>query len=163
MDVQAKAIGRDKSMTELLVIIIVLGLLMASFISAFFEQEEEINDVGFSALANNFASQVQAIRGQWMMDGRPSRLILKEVSGRQSTVVVNHLGWVTAESCQAIWQSVLDIPLTFMNQPVGVVAKIVAGEDNLDLTSQTHSCRYALNELIFFDYMLLSGKVVVNK
>lgn len=163
MDLQAKAIGRDKSMTELLVIVIVLGLLMASFISAFFEQEEEINDAGFNALANNFASQVQAIRGQWMMDGRPSRLVLKEVSGRQSTVIVNELGWVTAETCQAIWQSVLDIPLTFMNQPVGVVAKIVAGDENLDVISQTHSCRYALNEHIFFDYLLLSGKVVVNK
>lgn len=163
MDVQAKAIGRDKSMTELLVIVIVLGLLMASFISAFFEQEEEINDAGFNALANNFASQVQVIRGQWMMDGRPSRLVLKEVSGRQSTVIVNEFGWVTGETCQAIWQSVLDIPLTFMNQPVGVVAKIVAGEENLDVTSQTHSCRYALNEHIFFDYLLLSGKVVANK
>ena len=163
MDLQTKAIGRDKSMTELLVIIIVLGLLMASFIGAFFEQEKKINDAGFNALANNFASQVQAIRGQWMMDGRPNRLMLKEVSGRQSNVTVNKLGWVTAENCQAIWLSVLDIPLTFMNQPVGVVAKVVAGGDNLDATSQTYSCRYALNEHIFFDYMLLSGKVVVNK
>ncbi|MBL4911245.1 MAG: hypothetical protein JKX78_14690 [Alteromonadaceae bacterium] len=74
---------RERSLAELVIVISLLFILMASFIHYFFKNQPELNNVGFNNMANNFASQVVIIHSQWLMSGRPAQLTLTEIGGIQ--------------------------------------------------------------------------------
>jgi len=74
---------RERSLAEQVIIISLLFILMASFIHSFFKNQSQLNNIGFTTLANNFSSQLVIIHSQWLMSGRPAQLILTEVSLQQ--------------------------------------------------------------------------------
>lgn len=148
--------SEEKSMAELLIIVVVIGVLMASFIRYFFKQENNITDAGYQALANNFASQVQSVHAQWLMDGQPSVVVVKEVSGKKTAIAVNQQGWIASENCHGVWQQVMDMPLEFLKQPISVIELITNNQQSSAI------CRFAISENVYFDYHLSSGKVVSN-
>jgi len=74
---------RERSLAELVIVIALLFILMASFIYNFSKNQTEITDVGFNNLVNNFASQLIIIHSQWLMSGRPATLRLSEMNSSQ--------------------------------------------------------------------------------
>lgn len=153
---QTEAENKEKSMVEWLMIIVIIGILMASFLQYFFKQENQLTETGFQALANNFSTQVQAVHGQWMMDGQPNVVLLKEMSGIQTLATVNQHGWVSGDNCYNIWQQVMNLPLEFLKQPISVIEVV---KNNV---VESTICRFSINEKIYFDYHLLTGKVKSN-
>ncbi len=87
---------RERSLAEQVIIILLLFILMATFIHSFFKNQTELNNIGFSTLANNFSSQLVLIHSQWLMSGRPRQLILREaenpVLSQEELVVVDQHG-----------------------------------------------------------------------
>jgi hypothetical protein len=168
---------REKSLGELILVVMALSLLMAIFIYYFFKNENNINEAGFDNLAANFASKVILIRSQWLMDGRPNRVKLVEFDasvGKKISrwVTVNNLGWVDSNAkkltCQDIWQQVMFMPMRFMKQPVSAIAlkkryDIAVKTTNTKLTNKGSLCRFSIKSGQFFEYSALNGKVNSGK
>ena len=157
---------REKTMTEIVVVVVLLSLLMASFIATFMEQEEEISKTGFEALANNFFSQITIVHGQWFMDKKPTRVMLAtRASGTKNNLTkeaipVNKQGWIDVEdsalACHQIWQHALNTPMVFMKSPVSAV------EIKKNIGQQKgRVCRYSLNARIYFEYYSFTGRIVI--
>ena len=148
---------RGKTIGENILIVLLIAVLMAMFIYYFFKQEKQLTQVGFEAIANNFAANVTAIRAQWFMDGQPKQLLLKEKNATMLMLPMNKQGWVDSINAQApcisVWKSIMASELVFMNQPIIVVE--IINEEN----SQKNSCRYSLASGERFDYQPKTGKV----
>ena len=80
MTLQQVSDKKGKSMAENLIIVVMVGLLMASFIYYFFKQEAHFTKVGFDAVANSFSARVTGIHAQWFMDNQPRWVVIKEVT-----------------------------------------------------------------------------------
>lgn len=160
MSQRAVIAKREKSLAEQIVIVVMLGLMMASFWYYFVRQEEPIAKAGFSAIANQFLSQVSAIRAQWYMDKNPKEVWLKE--GEKPTskrkITVNAQGWVDSDenngSCVAIWRMVMNTPLVFMNKPIAAIEVHENSQERL------RYCRYVINNGEYFQYYPKKGEVV---
>ena len=59
---------REKTLSENIIVIAVLGILMTSFVYYFFKDEQRLTHTGFDYVAQNFSSRVVALRAQWFMD-----------------------------------------------------------------------------------------------
>jgi len=165
---------REKSLGELILVILMFAILMAIFIHYFFKNQAQINQVGFTNLANNFASQTMLIHSQWLMDGRPNQINMVEfdpqIHERVTKVInLNKKGWVIGKSsqliCQEIWQSVMSIPLTFVKQPVSAVKlkRKVLLKDPRRIQKNDIVCRFGIESGQFFEYYLKNGKVISDK
>ncbi|WP_448553215.1 hypothetical protein [Thalassotalea montiporae] len=160
---QVVAEHKERTVLELIIIGVLITLLMANFLYAFFKQESSIEEAGFRALANRFTTKVNAIHGQWLMDGRPQVIELRDNLGQTNKVKVNQFGWPDGINCEAIWQLVLDMPLELLNQPISVLelnTQSVAVENN-DNLSIDKVCRYYFTQGQYFDYQRHSGKVLL--
>jgi len=153
MSLQSDAEKKEQSLSELVIIVVIIAVLMASFISYFFKQEQNITHAGFTALANRFMSQVQAIHASWLMDNKPDEVKVKDQTGNIDWVKVNKQGWIDRENCQLIWQAVMDAPLELLKQPIAAIDIIDNDKPSLN------RCRFALNEKIYFEYFQKTGKV----
>lgn len=161
MSLKSSVEKREKSMAELLIVVVVFSVLMAIFISYFMPQKARMSHTGFNRLANNFISQLTTVHGQWLMDNKPAVVILSSMSeGKKEHVPVNKLGWIDvnepAIACQMIWQLALDIPMDFMQSPVSAI--------EVKNTSQKMGriCRYSVSSITFFEYYTATGKVIIN-
>ena len=67
---------KERSLVEMVIIVLVLALLMMSFILSFFKQEEKFTEVAYSRLAQNFSTKVTAVHAQWFMDKQPDNIVL---------------------------------------------------------------------------------------
>ncbi len=150
---------REKSAAEIFVVVVMVLIFMATFISYFLKQNDQMSHAGFNRLANNFSAQINAIHAQWLMDGKPTRMkILSLHSNDEEFILLNKQGWVSGGDkndslmCQQIWKKVLNIPMKYMRSPISAI-KI----DKKD--SQQNICRYALSAEVFFDYYINTGKV----
>lgn len=151
---------KERSMAELLIIIILLGVLAVVFMNSFFKQEKNISNAAFDALANTFSSKVQIVHGQWMMDKQPNVVELASLPEQDiERVVVNRKGWIDDDSahdaCKNIWQMATNAPLKFMNHVVSVVEVERTGQ-------QGRVCRYVVYQedlQLAFEYSSASGKV----
>ena len=158
MSVKASVEKREKSLAELVVVIILFALLMAIFISYFMKQKDQITHTGFNRLANNFFSKVNAVHGQWYMDKKPSIVKLSVMgSSDKEFISVNKKGWLDVEgeqlACQRIWHLALDTPMEFLKSPVSAV--------EIKKTTQRVSriCRYSISSTIYFEYNTSTGKI----
>jgi hypothetical protein len=151
----------EKSLTEILLVVVLVALLMASFIFYFFKQQGQISQAGFSSIAQVFTARVNGIRGQWFMDLKPRfvRLASNQIQpdgGLIMQVPVNKLGWVDSHdealSCQMIWHYVMEAPLLYMRAPISAV--LVEQQKQALLY-----CQYSLPSGEYFTYQRHNGKV----
>jgi hypothetical protein len=153
-----------------LIILVMIGLFMATFIYYFFKQEQHLSQTGFDAVANTFSARLNGIHAQWFMDNQPNWVIIKEntvINGesKNTSIEVNAKGWVDVSTvdmvgnrnnCQIIWQQVLGIPMFYIKQPISAVMVIVNTRNN---EKKSHVCRYGLPSGEYFDYQPSNGKV----
>jgi hypothetical protein len=151
----------EKSLTEILMVVVLVASLMASFIFYFFKQQGQINQAGFSSIAQVFSARVIGIRGQWFMDLKPSsvRLASNQTQNDGSLMMqvpVNKLGWVDTKDeallCQMIWHYVMESPLLYMKDPI---AAILVDQEKQVLPY----CQYSLPSGEYFTYQRHNGKV----
>ena len=160
MSVKESVAKKEKSMAELIVVVVLLSLLMAHFISYFMGQNDKITQIGFNALANNFYSKVTVVHGQWFMDMKPRRVkVLSMQNAKIESIKVNKQGWIDAAPdvllpCEKIWQYALNSPMTYMRSPVSAIEVI----DNT--LTKGRICRYSISSDVFFEYHSLQGKVI---
>jgi len=165
---------REKSLGEIVLVVLLFTILMAIFIYYFFKNETQINQAGFTNLANSFASQVILIRSQWLMDGKPEQVKITENNVLKSKrklkfISVNKKGWVNSKSvdlpCNEIWKNVMSIPMSFVKQPVSAVQlqRHVKGNIHDNITAQQVICRFSIESGQFFEYYAKNGKVISAK
>jgi hypothetical protein len=151
----------EKSLSEILVVVVLVAVLMASFIFYFFKQQGQINQAGFSSIAQVFSARVNGIRGQWFMDLKPGfvRLSSHQIQPDGSLIIqvpVNKLGWVDSQDdlllCQMIWHYVMEAPLLYMRDPISAV---LVEQQNQVLPH----CQYSLPSGEYFTYQRDNGKV----
>ncbi len=170
MTSQQVSAKKGKSVAENLIILVMIGLFMATFIYYFFKQEQLLSQTGFDAVANTFSARLNGIHAQWFMDNQPNWVIIKEntvINGesKNTSIEVNAKGWVDVSTvdmvgnrnnCQIIWQQVLGIPMFYIKQPISAVMVIVNTRNN---EKKSHVCRYGLPSGEYFDYQPSNGKV----
>ena len=159
MSVKASVEKREKSLAELVVVIVLFAVFMAIFISYFMKQKEQITHAGFNTLANNFFSKVNAVHGQWFMDQKPSLVQLSVIGSAENELIpVNVYGWLDVKentfACEKIWYFALETPMEFLKSPVSAV------EIKKSSQKQARTCRYSISSTVFFEYHSLTGKVV---
>lgn len=151
----------EKSLTEILIVVILVGVLMASFVFYFFKNKDQVTLVGFESLAQIFSARVNGIHAQWFMDQKPKFVVVQSRNtqsngGNTLSIPVNKAGWVDSQdealSCQVIWQYVMESPLKYMKSPIGAV---LVEKPNDEL----HYCQYSLSSGEYFTYHKHSGKV----
>jgi len=161
---------RERSLGELVLVVLVFALLMAIFIHYFFKSEAQINRVGFASLASSFVSKVILIHGQWLTDGRPKQVNIVEyeqVNGDRvhRQVTVNNAGWVDSNlknlACQQIWQFVMAMPMTFVRQPISAIRlqRQSAASEQVKASDRATICRFSIKSGEFFEYSAKNGKV----
>lgn len=161
MSVKASIEKRERSLAELVVVIILFTFLMSVFISYFMKQKEQITLTGFNTLANSFVSKLNAVHGQWFMDQKPS-VVQLSVMGRadKEFIPVNKKGWIDVKeeqfACQKIWQVTLATPMEFLKSPVSAV-EIKKNEEK-----RTRYCRYSISSTTYFEYNAQTGKVDIK-
>jgi type II secretory pathway pseudopilin PulG len=151
---------KERSMIEVLVIVVLMGALAAVFISSFFKQEQQLSNAAFESLVQEFSSRIQVIHAQWMMDKQPNVVQLRILNSKEiERVTVNKKGWVDSSSrtspCQDIWFMATGAPLIFMNSPVTVIDIERAGEAG-------RICKYLAgdeDQQYAFEYSPNNGKI----
>ena len=171
MTLQQVSAKKGKSVAENLIIIVMVGLFMATFIYYFLKQEDHVSRIGFDSVAQTFSARLNGIHAQWFMDKKPRWVILREsnaLNGKRENkqVEVNTSGWVDVSSvnivgnknnCQIIWEQVLAIPMVYIKQPISAV--MVNININDEHKKKSHFCRYGLPTGEYFDYYPSNGKV----
>ena len=165
MSNQMRIEKREKSLAELVMVIILMALLIGSFISYFMKNKDQITRTGFDSLANSFITQVNVVHSQWFMDKQPatvvisSRLLNTSGENESEKVPVNAKGWIDVGlpelACQKIWQHTLNAPMEFVKSPVSSV-------EVKNSTQKGRICRYSINSGAFFEYHTFSGKVIIR-
>jgi len=147
---------KERTLAEIVVILVLLAILMMSFIHYFFKQEDNLTNLTFNRLAQSFSAKVTTVHAQWFMDKQPNYVVLVLTNERQS-VYVNHKGWVdtleTTNPCASIWQVVLMKPMVFMNSLVSAI------EIKPTDLAFGRKCRFELPSGKYFEYSSANGKV----
>lgn len=147
---------KDRSLVEIVILVMILAILMMSFIHYFFKQEDRLTHVAFSRLAQNFSTKVTTVHAQWFMDNQPN-IVLVTLPKEKQKVSVNKNGWIDHLTgdlvCSRIWDTVMMEPLFIMNTPISAIevkkATIKVGR----------ICRFELSLSEYFEYNAQSGKV----
>ena len=164
----AAADKKEKSLAEMIIVIMLVLCLMATFIYYFKKNEKSFLSTGFHNLNQLFIARVNAIRAQWMMDGKPKNLTINylnvnsQASEQQEAIaptkiIINDQGWVDSTGiaedkiCQQIWLMVLETPLTIMKRPV---SQMLVKDKNKQMY-----CRYQIELGQYFTYHYQTGKV----
>ena len=152
----------EKSLGEVLIMVVCIGLMMMAFIFYFFKQEPILKSTGFNALKNSFSENVRAIHANWMMDKQPNIVKVQlNLLGTNETesyfVPVNKRGWVDSDNeyvaCQEIWEFVMRSPLEFINSPISAI------EVRDDQQTFGKRCQYSLPSGEFFEYNSQNGHI----
>lgn len=163
----------EKSLAEVILTVLMVLLLMSIFIYYFFKDDSQITKAGYSALASSFFAQVSSIRAQWYMENQPEVVAITVMNDGSSEnevkkyIPVNKYGWVdisarydveneSTTACQKIWHYLMDIPMSFMRQPISAVEIKKKG------TRTGRICRYSIESGDFFEYHSDKGKVLTE-
>jgi type II secretory pathway pseudopilin PulG len=154
----SNTVDKKKSLTEFIIVIVIIGILMKLFIDLFFEQRAKVTNSLLIGIIQQFTTKVNLVHSAWLTSGQANNVKINQLSGHTSQwVPVNAKGWVDVSDsnlrCQRIWQHVLMMPMLVTN------TKVVALEINVEPTSDNNSCRYQLTTGEFFNYYPKSGKV----
>jgi hypothetical protein len=161
MTSQQVADKKERTLGEILVVIVLVGSLMTSFIFYFFKHQEQLVRVGFESLSHVFSARVNGIHAQWFMDSQPKNVVIEnsfaDKAGEKVAVPVNDVGWVDVQNialpCQKIWQYVMASPLIYMKQPISAVLVELKGQKKLSY------CQFSLPSGENFTYQNGNGKV----
>ncbi len=154
----AQAEKKHRSLTEFIIVIIIMAIMIEVLITQFFSQQDKITETAFIALAQSFTSKVNVIHSQWLMDEQPDTVIVHNLDDAEKQYVsVNQFGWIDSKyaslPCQHIWQQALLMPLTVVKSPVTAV------EIKSKVMKNARLCRYTLANGQSFDYRSDTGKV----
>ena len=159
---------RERSLAELVVVVLLVLSLMAIFVFYYFKHAQQIEQAGFKQLMNNFSARIVLIKSQWFMQQQPEKMwITEQMLNEDSTtkkgerlVNLTKHGWVTipqqALACQQVWHTVMATPLSFFKQPISAV--LIHQQDDVNSLNQ-HYCRFSTASGLFFDYNSASGMV----
>jgi hypothetical protein len=151
----------EKSLTETLVVVVLVASLMASFLFYFFKQQEQLTRAGFETLAQVFSARINGTHAQWFMDQKPNYIVIESSNiqpdgSHKIKVPMNKKGWVEPTDefrlCQRTWQFVMEAPLLYMKQPIGAV--LVEHKNEV-----VQYCQYSLPSGEYFTYQQSNGKV----
>lgn len=150
---------KDKSLAEFVLIIVLVGIMMAIFIKLYNKNESQFRQAGFASIAQTFNSKVHVVHAQWMMDNQPNIVKLTALNtDKKQAITVNNAGWIDVENtplpCQAIWQLIIEAPLTAMKLPISAIELHTV--NNL---AEKGQCRYVLLGGSYFQYNRVNGKV----
>ena len=173
---------------EMLMVLVLVVVLMASFIFYYFKQQTGLRDVGFTALSHSFSAKLTSVHAQWLMEGKPKALILRTAltpkpgKNTQQRISLNVHGWIDVPSgqqgslsrCQAIWHQVLELPMVFLKSPVAAlelrnsingeyIVQSAIGDNKQAQGGIDIVCRYSLLSGEYFQYHSRSGKVQASK
>lgn len=152
---------KEKSLSEMLIVISLVALLMMTFIFYFFKHQQQLIETGFASIASVFTARITAIRGQWFMEQQPEFVTVSGYKKHGENVFmripVNNSGWVDIEdkglTCQKIWSFVMEAPLTYMNEPISAIR--VEAKTGLE----QRYCQYSLKNGVYFTYHSKTGMV----
>lgn len=168
---------KERTLTEQIIIVLLLASLMASFIHYFFKESDAYNRAGFSALVNAFHVGINNSHAQWIMDNQPRFIEVKaltpglaktsevdEHSVSTHKIPLNKKGWIDEDPsfhdnegftrCEKIWHYVLDRPLNFMKEPISIVATLKSSKKINGII-----CKYHSAAGLYFEYDTTSGNV----
>lgn len=152
----------EKSLAEFIVIVALVGVMMAFFITYFIKSEEQFSQAGFTTLAQNFNTKVSTVHAQWLMDKQPNIVLLASFDKNEKQAIpVNRDGWVDVKqnklACEAIWQLVMETPMNLMKLSISAIE--VHDKTLLQSEQVKVQCRYALLDGSYFHYDRANGKV----
>lgn len=168
MTIQSAVKKRERSLMEVVIVVLLFLSLMAVFIHYFFKNEANMRATGFSNIVNTFAAQLTAIRSQWLMDGRPTAIKLAVhplvKNGQNHRIVqLSANGWVISREyryqCQDIWKTVMATPMEFLQQPIVVIEVNRQHDDDARAWNAELICRYQDAFGHSFEYNVANGKV----
>jgi competence protein ComGC len=157
---------KEKSLAEMIITGLLVSVLMMSFIYYFFKDESQITKAGYLSLANSFFAQVTTVHAQWYMENKPPQVSITVLDNtKQSStpsalaikrvIPVNKKGWVdvsdkyqdgrsSVTACQKIWKLLMEIPMSFMRQPIPAIEVKKVG------VKVGRVCRYTITSGDFF-------------
>lgn len=149
---------KQRSIIEFLVVVVIITIMMKLLIDVFFSQQTKVTNTAFNSLSQNFASKINVVHGQWLMDKQPNVVILNRLNSSEKAIInINKKGWVdnqqTSLACHKIWQQVLAMPLQV------VKSKVIAIEIQNNTNEIGRLCRYSIDNGQYFDYRSDTGKV----
>jgi competence protein ComGC len=156
-----KAPRKDKiTLPELIIIVLLIGVLMTSFLMYFFKHQGQVTQTGFNNVSYVFAARLNAMRAKWMMSGQPRFIFVDdETSSTQMKVSLNSKGWVensaSVAGCKSTWLQIMGSSID--NQESNILAIWLAL--NSTNTVQKSLCRYSLSGGEYFNYTPSNGKV----
>jgi len=157
---------KERSLAEFVVIVALVGVMMAVFINFYIKNESQFTQVGFATIAQSFNTKVNAVHAQWMMDKQPNVVYLASLNNeKKEAVSVNKAGWIDVQqtqlSCDAIWQLVMEMPISAMKFPVSAIEVYTANSNQQSKqgSSENSVCRYVLVDGSYFQYNRAKGKV----
>lgn len=157
---------KDKSLAEFVVIVALVGIMMAVFINFYIKNASQFTQAGFATIAQMFNTKVNAVHAQWMMDKQPTVVYLASLNNKQKQAVsVNKAGWIDVQqtqlSCEAIWQLIMEIPITAMKLPVSAIEvhTLNGTHQSKQGNAKKSECRYVLLDGSYFQYNRAKGKV----
>ncbi len=152
----------EKSLGQMLIVIMMVGVLMAVFIYYAFKQEATFQSTGFKAIKNTFASKVQIVHAQWLMDNQPNVIVLSSNSSSDDSkykqiIHLNKKGWIVHQGgtsrCENIWTVIMEMPLALMKETISA----------LEIKDETKSsgsvCRFVIPSGEYFEYNARNGRV----
>ena len=154
---------RNFSQIKVLLIVVIVLVLMATFLSYFNKNEEDLYKTSMAASAAEFTSKVLLIHSQWFMTGKPDSVTIKErLPGSneefESKVFnLNEFGWpdlvLDHDACERIWNKVTGAEMKVLNK------SLFAVELKNNTKQKARICRYQLNERIYIEYNSSNGKI----
>ena len=155
------------TLLELIVVVVVIGVLMATSLKYYGEIVDDARKAGLQMLSSRFSAAVSNIHLKWVLEKHPD-----VIHAESAQLIMNRNGWPVAEvtlnkqknlnSCQQLWQSLFQnpaqLPDIFPGDGQGIHYWAELRDGKL--------CRYHLvsgeSKAFFFDYHLNTGKVVTN-
>jgi competence protein ComGC len=153
---------KEKSLAEFIVIITLVGVMMAVFINYFIKNEDQFTHAGFTTLAQNFNTKVNAVHAQWLMDSQPDIVQLASFNEKEKqAITVNNAGWINVKhplACEAIWQLIMETPMSLMEFSISAI-QVYNSQGNDQSGAKKSVCRYVLLDGSYFQYNRATGKV----
>lgn len=165
MTSQQVANKSERSLGEILLVVMLVALLMASFIFYFFKHQAQLTRIGFESVSQVFLARANGMRAQWHMDAQPHTLVINNSSAnsnkKQVRVPINNTGWVdvknSAMPCRLVWQYIMESPLIYMEQPIAAVLVKTHGKKAITY------CQFSLPSGEHFTFQSSNGKVEFNQ
>ena len=159
-----RAPRKDKiTLPELIIIILLIGVLMTSFLMYFFKHQGQVTQTGFNNVSYVFAARLNAMRAQWMMSGQPRYIFVDDESSSQMKVTLNSKGWVESSAsiagCKSTWLQIMGSSIDNRQSKILAIWLAINSTD----TDQKSLCRYSLSSGEYFTYTPSNGKVTEVK